>query len=257
MKVSKRIRNGFTLIELLIVIAIIAILAGLLLPALQKARDRAANIQCTSNLKSIGTNLMLYVNDNNSYLPQLRAAWKPESFPPGHQQNNQWMWEIYLRYKAGKKTFLCPGNPRKIWTSWETSANFIPGLGVETNCQGIAPENKHGYLMYAINNRCGYTANGNTARITSPSTSMLSFDYGLPTFNNFGTGIWTALRSVTETILNAEWPRDHKSRGLNVVSFDGHVSTLKYPRNPGKLHMGISEEDARSINWFLWQGKKP
>lgn len=59
----------FTLIELLIVIAIIAILAAMLLPALNNAREKARGISCTSNLKQIGTAFNMYANDNKGCLP--------------------------------------------------------------------------------------------------------------------------------------------------------------------------------------------
>lgn len=61
-------RRAFTLVELLVVIGIIAVLMGMLLPALSKATLHAKSVQCASNMRQVGTSLLMYANENKGWL---------------------------------------------------------------------------------------------------------------------------------------------------------------------------------------------
>jgi prepilin-type N-terminal cleavage/methylation domain-containing protein/prepilin-type processing-associated H-X9-DG protein len=71
-QLARGFSTGFTLVELLVVIALIATLAGLLLPAFGKAKESGRATACLSNLHQIGLALQLYVQDNGNHLPTMR-----------------------------------------------------------------------------------------------------------------------------------------------------------------------------------------
>jgi|SaaInlStandDraft_1057018.scaffolds.fasta_scaffold204694_1 prepilin-type N-terminal cleavage/methylation domain-containing protein len=97
-------KKEFTLIELLVVIAIIGILASLLLPSLGKARTRAVEILCVSNLKQIYIGVINYTSENDNYVPRptnfsTNKHWpryiypymSSDNFPTGHNNINEFM----------------------------------------------------------------------------------------------------------------------------------------------------------------------
>src|SRR5947209_52061 len=101
-------KAAFTLIELLVVIAIVAILAALLFPVFAQARERARMTGCVSNMRQIGSALMMYAQDYDETLPYIRF----HGAGPCPKGSHCFVWKNAIRpYLKSLDILACPSNP--------------------------------------------------------------------------------------------------------------------------------------------------
>jgi len=187
-------RKGFTLIELLVVVAIIAILAAMLMPALSKAREKARAAVCINNLKQLYTAFRMYINDYDQYLPPYRIT------------NGPWDWDgweaLIVPYLGGKLQY--PQNRS------ERFAGFCKVFICPTDRSKTNPKCSYGYNAYPLAWQYYYFFP------TIPDNYMLVLDKFGNTLGEGSSHYWTG------------WsiPKVH-SGGANVLYKGGYVKWVK------------------------------
>jgi len=130
--------NGFTLVELLVVITIIAMLAGMISPSLQRVRAKAETTACQSNLRQIGTAVWLYVPDNGNKFPSINNPWGEQVFTNEGATN---LLGTLAPYGLTAKTLACPADLRSknsYYRKYTNSYEFTPFPSEEEVAPGSA-----------------------------------------------------------------------------------------------------------------------
>ncbi len=187
-------KSGFTLIELLVVIAIIAILAAILFPVFAKAREKARQTSCASNLKELALAALMYAQDYDEMYP-LNAV------PiPGTTNQAYYWFDLMEPYIKNYQILVCPSHSN-IW---------IGGFGFTNTLQA----------SYAWN--CGYLAGTSLAQVQRPAEVQIMMDQLIGDVRST-----TVNGGRTNRCNNQRTTWDAHNGGENIAWCDGHVKWMR------------------------------
>jgi len=237
--------RAFTLVELLVVIGIIAILIGILLPSLAKARAIANRTACLSNMRQMGAALQMFAQEHKLYLPK---AWFNSGPTPGAKdmspdttnyaaiqeswgyRDPMWGWDfLLLKYMKGNKAvFLCPSDDSRMLRGTGVSTSSTPGLTDPFDADDIPAS----YRMNISNQADPFRAYKIT-QIPKASLSIMLVEGNPSGFHHIAT--WETTAGITSpegrvgrfNRVNIAYKR-HPKEMNNYTFADGHGESLAW-----------------------------
>ncbi|MFO7945494.1 MAG: DUF1559 domain-containing protein [Armatimonadota bacterium] len=204
-------RKGFTLIELLVVIAIIAILAAILFPVFARAREKARQTSCLSNVKQIGLAAMMYVQDYDETYPYYI-----------NRANGNWWYDVLMPYVKNEQVWKCPSFNGPYTPDY--GANQVIMVDTSNNTPPNPPvamaqvEKPAGTILLADS---GYPRiSWNWYRNPYPFGYVPGAHWGLEPGDTNRSDAWTDLKI-------SDWQNGRHNEGINIAYCDGHAKWQK------------------------------
>jgi prepilin-type N-terminal cleavage/methylation domain-containing protein/prepilin-type processing-associated H-X9-DG protein len=232
---GKMKKTNFTLIELLVVIAIIAILASMLLPALSKAREKAKQSICVSNIKQIGTSTAMYLMDYNNYIyPFLPTVTAYGHYMQSAANTITGMGHLAKSYTKSGAVFSCPAGKPASSPSWKVAFYTNYPNAYKNNFLKTANPvlSTYTYNVAWLDLTGGNVFDNNSKTVISHISTRCPPSY--PMFADS----WNSVSAPVDYI-------NHEYRGMNVGFLGGHVRWLM-PNNSSRY------ASSTYANFRLW-----
>jgi len=221
-------RWGFTLIELLVVIAIIAILAAILFPVFARAREKARQSACSSNLKQLALSILMYVQDYDERFPGSYCALNPTGTGRWHT--------LVEPYVKNRDLFICPSEPDWYWDTGTHSGAY------GYNGYGTTASNGLGWRHASSSGPVPSQWAPKLAQVVQPSSMIMLGEPGSWQFDIRGYG--GAGSSYGPSIRHNE--------GSNIAHVDGHVKWYKATAIAAGDDRAAGWTDPTDEQWTFW-----